>query len=356
MEKTIIIFFIVIIFNAFIFPAYRAAADYENIQEFASDEQSEQIADDEQYFIKTKILLKNSIEDQIKILNILVKGNHKNIEYFENKEEYLNVINMRLKELVEVRNIDTFEILLKIIKSKIKYPRLRENAIELLSYYGEMNNNKWEWQLDKKIKAMLVLEEVLNDTDPDVRLQAAATLLSMGDAETALPVLDKLAKKGNTIKVLSKLYAFTEVIVNNKIVRVISNTKLWDEKAKDIFKNVLKHESDIIKADAASRLINLEEKVIAEPVLLDILKRLKNMKLYNYELTEKDYKNSGRGGKEEKYQIYVNDKTALNNAINGLEIIKSKKAIPDLKDILKNYEINSLHKRVKEVLGKIENQ
>jgi len=293
-----------------------------------------------------------SRKEALENLRILLKGGPDTIPYYQDSafgdekgrlEKYSEDFCTVMRQAADLKCEKCYGLILTTIKEKATPPSIRPSiracAAETIGWYGELTEGKWHG--DKR--ALFVLREIINDKDPEVRLQAAGSLLGLGEGDIALSALNELAKDGihQSTLALEKLFAPEERIENSKKQIVRSHTKLWDEKGREILVKALNYSSDEVKAFAAARLVDMGERGLAEPVLLDILKRLKDMKLKNYGLTKGEYKKYGEGGKEEAYKKYNTDWRALYTAISRLGKSKNKKAIIMLKDVIANEELGT---------------
>ncbi len=316
---------------------------------------------EEERKILEKAPLRLTEEEALVRLKILLEGDHNSMKYkgkvFSDerlrRHAYESGFYDTMRRLVHLRSSEGYDLLIKVMREKKDYPGVRAYAAEFICFFGEFKNGKWH--ADKK--AIPVLKELLHETDSVIRLQVAGSLLCLEEGDIALPVLDELAKAGirQSKKALYKLFTFEEYTDGKKRI-IVSPTKLWDERGKEMLIRALKYPTNEVKAFAARSLARMRERELAEPVLLDILKRLKDMQLKDYGLTKEDYKKYGEGGKEEAYQQYLSDSRALGTTVSilGYEL-KSKKAIPFLKDVVNNPEASYLKDRAIEALENLEN-
>lgn len=126
-----------------------------------------------------------------KYLKIILKGNHKTIRWSssgrkedEQKRLYGGAVSNAIL-MLNAKNIDSFDLAVRVIKEKREYPEAVAAAAEVLGLSGEK-------------RAIPFLKEILHHTDKNVKYQAGKWLLTLGDIDTALPELEKLAKNGNT--------------------------------------------------------------------------------------------------------------------------------------------------------------
>lgn len=284
-----------------------------------------------------------SLKRALKSLKILVKGDYKTIRCYKEyggtekqiRDRYETDICAAVKKVAYDKTLplaqakalnkplptlnleDEIELTLKVIETKKASPKAVACAAEAIAWYQDK-------------KTIPVLTELIKDKDPEVRLQAAGALLILGKADTALPVLDDLAKAGThqSVFALEKLFAW-EIKKEYGEKPVVSHSKLWDERGKDILIRALNYSSDEVKAYAAVSLAEKGyEKDAIEKVSISILNRNK-------------WKESSDG-------------RATHHAIYALEIIRSKKAIPSLKSIVNNPDAGYLSDRAAEALRNIE--
>ena len=244
---------------------------------------------------------------------------------------------VRILSEEESREVEEgYKLVMRVIKQKAGYPKARACAVEAVKLYGELKDG--EWHGDKR--SIPVLKEAVNDKDPEVRLQAAAALLSLGEGDIALPVLDGLAGAGipRSIIALDKLFAPEERRVNGKRRIVLSETRLFDERGRDILVKALNYSGDEIRAFAALRLAGMGvEKELVENTAIEILERLKDKK-------KKDYK------KLREWQRAIR---AGYNAVSALEKIKSAKGLDVLNALVEHSEEPVIQKKAESALENI---
>jgi HEAT repeat protein len=235
------------------------------------------------------------------------------------------------------KNKDAYSLILQVIEKKTEYSRALECSIVAVGLYGKLKNGKWHG--DKR--SIPVLKNLVNDKDPKIRVQSAGALLSLGEGDLALPVLDELAKSGipQSITALKRLFALEEREVNGIKRIVLSDTKLLDKRGEKILIKSLNYSSNEVKAFAAVRLAHMGiEKKRVEDTAITVLERLIDKK-------ERGYK---------KAREWRSDKTAGYYAIAALEKIKSSAGINVLKKFLNNNYDASLQKRAKLALENIQ--
>ncbi|HHN63970.1 MAG TPA: HEAT repeat domain-containing protein [Nitrospirae bacterium] len=162
-----------------------------------------------------------------------------------------------------------------------------------------------------------------------VRLKAAAALLALGDADTALPVLEELAKEGKT--------AALGYIFHNMI-----GTK-WQARGIAIIRKALEYKNNESKALAALFLIRLTK----EGYVKEDLNKLKEVLInLSEDILEK-----------KKWDINIhgyNDRRVLGTVITALKELKSKEAIPVLERIANHPDASYLKQWVNEAIEAID--
>ncbi len=209
----------------------------------------------------------------IRYLRILVKGNEKTIKWY--REDHGNVPYVLATEedrkkaydadmsgalaAINVRtNKESFKLAVSILETKWNYPLSMTEAAEKVEYAGAKS-------------VIPLLRKVLKNPDSGVRLEAAACLLSLGDAADALPVLEKLADAGFD-NALYELFSGPGRLIEPRGLMVVekefNNPKAAPE----------------VRIAAINLLLGLNEitKKQAEHVAIQILEGLKNK-------TDKDY-------------------------------------------------------------------
>jgi hypothetical protein len=282
-------------------------------------------------------------------LKLLLRGTPETIPYYQRPEfgegkdrldKYADDYCTAVKGAASLQCKECYDLIIKTIQEKATppyiHPSIRGCAAEALGWYGELKDGKWYG--DKA--AVPVLKEIINDQDPEVRLQAAGSLLSLGEGDIALPILNELAKEGihQSTFALNKLFAPEEKNEDGKKRIVISHTKLWDERGREILIKALNYSSDEVKAFAAVSLAEMGiEKKLVEATSIRILERLKDKKKKDYG-TEQEWHSDGRAGY---------------HAISALEKIKSTVSISLLKYLIENNDDELLRPRAKEAIKNI---
>lgn len=270
-------------------------------------------------------------KDALKALRILLKADldPTNIRWYSEHpdvESGQDICDM-LRLSSRTKKKEAFELTLEVLKEDRGYVTVC--AVKEIKFSHDKN-------------AIPYLRRYLSHTSSNeqltilLRLEAAGSLLVLGDADTALPVLDELAKEGNT-------YAIPYLFKSGWG----KEWKLWDERGLEIIKRALSYPQDQIKAEAALFLSEMEiEKQKAEEVALRIVEKLKDKKREDYGFTiiggpsnpkwillpEYEGKNL-----KELEEYYYADSRACTYSLEALGIIKSKKALPLLNQIKEKY-------------------
>ncbi len=302
-----------------------------------------------------------SPEDALMSLRILAQGDPETIKYYKEYETSgsrpLNVDRETLYQMdvcstvkilakeknkevfnASEKNKEAYDLILQIIEKKNKYHRAQACAIRAIMVYGRFSSGRWHG--DKR--SIPVLKKLINNEYTDIRLYTAGTLLSLGEADIALPVLEGFVKEAGpeqSISALSLLFSPEQKALKGSIRTVLSDTRLFDERGKDILVSALNNSNDEVKSFAALRLegMGIETRLV-EDTALKILERLKNRK-------RRDYK---------ELQALESDRRAGYQAINLLGELKSTAGIDVLKRYIDNTEDPALKKRAELVLNALQ--
>lgn len=281
-----------------------------------------------------------SQEAAVRYLKILLKGDEKTIRWYVNfakketesyvKRAYADDLCIAMEALALKHN-KAFELILEVMKDKSNYPSTYACASKMIGWYAIK-----EGKTERVKETIPLLKEAIKQNDFKVRLEAAGSLLSSGEANVALPVLDELAKQGK-VEALAKLFE-----PDKEGAVHWSKLKFWDKRGLEIIKKALDYPSEEVKAWAAMALVNLDiEKAKAEAVAFSIVKNLMYKKWNEYGISWDDK----RGivplpGYEKKFnelhEKYTSDVRACDRAMGVLGRLKSKKAVPSLRYIQKN--------------------
>jgi HEAT repeat protein len=309
---------------------------------------------------ETPSVFKNE-KEAIKYLKILLKGNEKTIRWYQqlgmagkNKEEaekwrkwkYSDNIAIALDAINTETNKEGFKLAVEVLKTKRDYPEALAKAALVIKFAHDPS-------------VMAILKEIANYPAPSVRLQVAGSLLSLGDADTALPVLDELVEKEGSVGAIYYLFS--------------GPGKMIDERGYKIIEKALNNPKSEVRISAVKLLWESKKitKAKAEEIALVLLDKLK-------EKTEKDYgigreKIPGKTysrtyvlptyeGKElrELEKPYHSDGRACDGAMWILGEVRSQKAVPFLNTIKETHRDvgwvcweNAADKRAEKALEKI---
>jgi len=135
----------------------------------------------------------DSQDDAAQYLKILLKGNHRNIRLYkgyealsedEKKRDYDEAMSKTVMAL-NPKTEEGSQFIIEVLRTKKDYPMSMAEAAKAVKA-----------SQDKSF--IPLLRQVLKTPSLKVRLEAGGSLLALGDADTALPVLDELIKEGAT--------------------------------------------------------------------------------------------------------------------------------------------------------------
>lgn len=278
-------------------------------------------------------------EEIIEYLKILMKGNHKTFHLNTpdkpgategeplRRFQYGDVIRILLS-YIKIK--DAFPFAIEILKTKRDYPEAMSTAAKILKFGN-----------DKSV--IPLLQETARHPAPQVRLEAAGSLLSLGDADTALPILDELAEKEGYSSAL--YYLFTKK--PGKTIEII------DERGYTIVEKALNNQEAVIRIHAVKLLLESKKmkKERAEEIALATLDNFKSSKEYGIGVDDK------RGiiplpGFEKDFEKsnlrWGSDWRAIETAISILKELESKKAIPALERLANNPDASYLAREARE--------
>ena len=264
----------------------------------------------------------------LKYLKILLKADHKTIKLYdgfeklpepEKKTVYDESIAGALNEIIPKEG---YESLVEILKTKRDYPVSLSTAAKIVKH-----------SKDKDV--ISTLKEIVTHKDPRVRLEAAGSLLALGDGDTALPILDDLAKKEGYSRALYYLFRKPGEII--------------DERGYEIAEKALKHTNAGIKLTAVKLLLESKKmtKQAAEEIALQLVVSFKDKTEKDYGIGRRQVKNetysktyllSGYEGRtlEELEESFRSDSRACDTAIYLLGDLRSQRAIKVLQQIKGN--------------------
>jgi len=282
-----------------------------------------------------------SEKEAIKYLKILLKGNEKTIRWYQkldmtgkNKEEaekrrkwkYSDNIATALDAINTETNKEGYKLAVEVLRTKREYPEALAKAALVVKFAHDPS-------------VIPILREIVNYPIPSVRLQVAGSLLSLGDADTALPVLDELAEKEGYTGALYYLLR--------------GAGKIIDERGYRILEKALNNPKAEMRISATKLLLESKkiEKEKAEEIGNEILNKLKKNTLENYGLKldpNEIYKIIPLSDMkphefEKAIDLERSDSRACEYTMNLLTELKSKKAIATLKYIDMTPDVNSGH-------------
>jgi hypothetical protein len=300
-----------------------------NIKESAEDGI---ITDEEQeWFYKIRGDHENSnsfisMSDARKYLRIALKGNHKTIKWYADKKKeypeyartsiYSGSMAAAVGSLMPERHIEDYGLIIRVLKEAKEYPDALKAAIIQVGHA-------------KDTSLIPILEGFINHHEPDIRLEAAHSLLKLGEVDTALTVLDEQIKMGKTIALGHVYHTFYG--------------KDWQERGLAQIRKALGYENNEVKALAALFLIHLRN----EEVIKDDLKPLGKLL---FEICEEIVA-------KEKWPMSsygYSDHRALGSIIIAFVELDEKKAIPCLKKIAEHPEASFLDRDAKKAIEKLE--
>jgi hypothetical protein len=268
----------------------------------------------------------NSQDDAAPYLRILLKRDHRNIRLFrgyealsedERKQGYDEAMSKAVTAL-NPKTKEGLQLLIEVLKTKREYP------ISLTAAAGVVSRSQ-----DKSV--IPLLRKVAKNPSLEVRYIAGSSLLVLGDADTALPVLDELTKEGAT-SALGFIYHNMQ-------------GKIWQQKGLESIRRALTYDNNESKALAALFLIGLTKKGIIKEDnrrIEDIL-----IKISEVILNKKTWPISRHG--------YSNHR-ALNTIILAFGELKSKRAIPVLRRISVHPDASYLKRRAEETIEYLSKQ
>ncbi len=268
----------------------------------------------------------DSQDDAAQYLKILLKGNHRNIRLYKgyealSEDEKKRDYDEAMSKTVMALNPETKEgsqFIIEVLRTKKDYPMSMAEAAKAVKA-----------SQDKSV--IPLLRQVVKTPSLKVRLEAGGSLLALGDADTALPVLDELTKEGAT-SALGFIYHDMQ-------------GKKWEQKGIESIKKALTYDNNESKALAALFLIGLTQRgIIKEDItrLEDIL-----IKISEDILRKKNWPISSHG---------YSDHRALETVILAFGELKSKRAIPVLKRISEHPDASYLKRRAEETIKYLSKQ
>jgi len=261
-----------------------------------------------------------SQEDAVPYLKALLKGDHRNIKLYKGyealsedkrKQDYDEAMSKTVTAL-NPKTKEGLQFIIEVLRTKREYPMSLSEAAKAVKV-----------SQDKSV--IPLLRQVVKSPSSKVRLEAAGTLLALGDADTALPVLDELTKEGAT-SALGFIYHDMQ-------------GKKWQQKGLESIRKALTYDNNESKALGVLFLVGLTQRgTIKEDIrrLEDIL-----IKISEDILDKKNWPISSRG---------YSDHRALETVILAFGELESKRAIPVLRRILEHPDASYLTRRAEETI------
>jgi hypothetical protein len=280
----------------------------------------------------------------LKYLKILLKGDHSTFRFFrgyptedERKTYYGEAMESALSRLNPKKKA-AFDVTVEILKTKREYPPAVTEAARIIK-----NAN------DKSI--MPLLAELTKHPNSRTRCEAANSLLELGDADTALPVLKELIDNEASTEAITHLFEWR----NGNVV------KLKDERGYSILDNALNNGKPLARVEAASLLYKVKRtpKNKAKQIAIETLSSYKSMKSYGvqYDLSNSIkitvIPGSGVTDLEKASKEWIMNRRACSSAIFLLRDLKMKETIPALQKFAKQSDDKSLSKDATEIIAYI---
>lgn len=263
-----------------------------------------------------------------KYIKILLKGDHKSIRWSstggteKNQRFYYDEGMAAAISKLSPRDKEALELVLEAVGTRQEYPKILIEAARILKFSDDE-------------RVIPLLREVAHHAESTVRLDVARSLLSLGDADTALPILDELAENVGFAGALNSLFA--------------EQGKIIDERGFVIVEKALKNPRAGVRITAVKLLLDTKRmtKEKAEEIALGIVEGFYKRKENYYGIGRKKIKGEtysetfvlpGFEGKtlSELERSLHSDGRACDYAMSILGDLKSKKAIPLLRYIKEN--------------------
>jgi hypothetical protein len=284
----------------------------------------------------------------IKYLKMLVKCDATTIRWYQvtklagegenesekKKQVYAYDIATALSTISIKSGSEGFNLAVDVLKTKKAYPDAMAQAAKVLKFAHDTS-------------IIPLLREVAKNPSPMARLEAAGTLLVLGDGDAALPVLEVLAEQEGYVGAL--YYLFSEP------------GKIIDERGYKIVEKALNNPNPDVRISAAKLLLDANKiaKDKAEEASLRLLSSFKNSEEYGITFDSK------RGivplpGREKNFEKAKEEQgrdwRAIEKAIAILIQLKRKKAIPALEQLAKNPGGSYLSNQAKDALEFLKKQ
>lgn len=265
----------------------------------------------------------NNDKQAISYLKVLLKSDPDNIKWYqdnyssgaERKKVYAQDIATALSAINMKTDREGLNLAIEVMNSKKEYPEAVSEAAKEVKFAHDPS-------------VIPVLREALNNPNPSVRIEAAGSLLILGDGDTALPALNELAKIEGYPGALYYLFNGPGQIIDNRGYEIVA--KALDYQRAEV-------RISAVKLLLESRKISRTK---AEEIALNVLENLKDKTLKNYGLTLRPgavydlialpgANINVNSAKEREYS----DARACENAVEVLGELKSKRAVSLLKQI-----------------------
>jgi len=322
-------------------------------------------------FIDNRSLLK--INDATNLLKLMLKGNADDIRYYlkvrfnlgdasgsiaiGDLEYYQKDTCDLLYALISHNKEISYRFASELLKIKYEYSDIVKCSLASMWIYEKKEAVSFikkflDYKVPRNVFDIYNNEPFIQRQEEKVTLEAAGSLLALGNSNDSLPVLETLAKKGNSLAIPYLLSCTS-----------LDKCNMRNKKVLPIIKNAMTFPKDSIKAEAALFLarLNLKDKEIdkqIEELALNIVKKYMNSTEKDFGLSNEKVISFGNTDEEwDKIGNSVDAARACDYAIYLLGLIKSKTAIPVLKQIEKNnmeWYYTCKNKNAKDALKNIE--
>lgn len=298
-------------------------------------------------FIDNKSSLK--INDATDLLKLMIKGDHDTIRYYlkhrfslgsssgslaiGDLEYYQENICDLLHALISHDKEISYRFASELLKIKYEYFDTVKCSLASMWIYQKKEAVPFIKKfLDYRIPHIFDIynsKRFIQRTEEEITLEAAGSLLGLGNLNDSLPILENLAKKGNTYAIPYLLNCYRD------------KCNMRNKKVLPIIKNAMTFPKDKIKAEAAFFLarLDLKDKTIdnqIEALALNIVKKYMNSTEKDFGLSNEKPIAAGETNEEwDKIDKSLDAGLACDYAIHLLGLIRSKLAIPILEQIEK---------------------
>jgi hypothetical protein len=261
----------------------------------------------------------------LKYFAILMKGDHASVRWYQHykftqtdkakRRIYGRDIATALAALNPTRNREWLKLVSNVVKKKWDYPETIAGTCKVV---GASHNQK----------AIPLMREALDHPVTFVQIQAAGALLTLGDVDTALPILDGLTKEGKT--------AALGYVYHN-----LRGAK-WQKRGIELLRKAQGYDDNETRGLATLFLISLKKKGVVkdDPKQLEVV-----LEKIGEEILDRN--------KLAAYFSRDSDHRALEIIIRGFEQLRCKDAIPLLQRIAEHPEASYLRQRVNEAIKQL---